>query len=897
MTDQKYVYKFKQNQADGTAAMRTLLGGKGANLQEMAGTIGLPVPPGFTIPTTVCDIYEQAGRKLPEDIKAQIRDGITFMEAALKDTGALFGNTDNPLLVSVRSGARESMPGMMDTILNLGLNDVIVEGLANKCGRRFAMDSYRRLLQMYADVVHHVAKETLDAPLNAAKKKAGARFDYELDAAALEQVVAELKVMFAKEVGHDFPQDPFDQLFEAVGAVFGSWNNARAIHYRNINGIPHHWGTATNVQAMVYGNYGDTSATGVAFTRDPSNGDARVFAEWLPNAQGEDVVSGVRTPGPLHEKDVNERNQEVGSLEKAMPAVYTQLCGYLDNLEKHFRDMQDVEFTIQEGTLYILQTRNGKRVAKAHVKIAVDLANEGMIDKKTAVLRVAPSKIEELMHPRLDPKDLKNHHHLATGLAASPGAATGTIICDADKAVQLANDGVKVILTRPDTSAEDVHGMNAATGILTATGGMTSHAAVVARGMGRPCVAGCAALDVDVKNGVVTISHRGQEDIVVREGDAITIDGTTGKVYQGAVKTIPAGNDEHLDTLLAWASEFNKLGVLANADTPVDAKIAIGFGADGIGLCRTEHMFFKAERVPIMQGMILSQDDEERAKRLAQLEVMQTEDFVEMFRALQGRQFTVRLLDPPLHEFVPHSDEDFEALAKELGSDVLKLKKTAADLHQVNPMLGVRGVRLTVIHPDITAMQARAFFAAAIKVKKEGIAIKPEIMVPFVMRHRELDTARAVVDKAAQEVFSATGDSCEYKVGTMIEIPRAALMAADIAEHADFFSFGTNDLTQMTLGLSRDDSGGFVPDYMAQGLISQDPFVRIDEDGVGKLIKMAVADGRSTRPKLHVGICGEQGGDPNSLAFFLAAGADYVSCSPFRIPAARLGAAQASLNM
>ncbi len=889
----KLWYGFSKGKADGDRTQKNLLGGKGANLAEMSN-LGIPVPPGFTLPTSLCDKYQADGNKLGDDVLTAIDEGIAFIEKAL-DTGdkrPRFGNPEQPLLVSVRSGARVSMPGMMDTVLNLGLNSKTVEGLAALTNnKRFALDSYRRLIQMFGDVVKGVDRELLEKPLDDFKEKKGVEFDHELTTEDLETIVEQILAAYVKAVGSPFPDDPKTQLREAVGAVFGSWDVPRAVTYRKLNKIPGDWGTAANVQTMVFGNFGDTSATGVAFTRDPSTGDKRSMGEWLPNAQGEDVVAGTRTPGPLHESGV-KGDSKVGSLEKAMPKAYEELTGIMEQLEQHYHDMQDVEFTIQDTTLFMLQTRSGKRTAAAALKTAVDMHKEGMIDKNEAVLRVTPEQIDQLMHPQIDPKADKTL--LATGLPASPGAAAGTVVIDPDEAEKLANKGQDVILVRKETSPEDIHGMHAARGILTATGGMTSHAAVVARGMGRPCIAGCSALSVDQKAGTVVIKQ-GAKKITLKIGDPITLDGGMGKVYEGIVPTVKAKLGGSFGEFMSWADDVRTKNVRANADTPEDARNAIELGAEGIGLCRTEHMFFAPDRIRAVREMILADDLASRRKALAKLEPMQKSDFVGIFEAMTGKPVTIRFLDPPLHEFLPHADEEMEAIAKELGVTFEELKQKRDSLHEFNPMLGHRGVRLGITYPEVYEMQARAVLDAACEAKKKGVDVLPEIMIPLVLGGEELRINREMVMRVADEVFEKNGMKVDFMVGTMIELPRAALMADDVAKYADFFSFGTNDLTQTTMGLSRDDAGRFLPEYVESGIFPADPFASLDQSGVGKLVAIGTELGRKVKPDLKVGVCGEHGGDPSSIAFFAKTGLNYVSCSPFRVPIARVALAHAAL--
>jgi len=871
MAAHRWVYLFR----DGNAQQRDLLGGKGANLAEMTN-VGLPVPPGFTVTTEACNAYFEDGARLPEGLWEQVLEGLADIE---RQMGRTFGSPDRPLLVSVRSGAKFSMPGMMDTILNLGLNDVTVRGLAAEADERFAYDCYRRLIQMFAKVVLDVNADLFEDVIDEHKRALGVRNDFELPADDLRRMVVEFKEIVRREAGQDFPDAPHDQLRAAIIAVFESWNNRRAIDYRNANNIPHNLGTAVNVQAMVYGNMGPDCATGVAFTRNPSTGEKRLFGEYLTNAQGEDVVAGVRTPQPI---------EQMADDPHVRPA-YQQLQEIAQRLEQHYRDMQDLEFTIQNGKLYMLQTRTGKRTGAAAVKIAVDMVNEGLISKEEAVLRVLPSQLDQLLHPTIDPSH--TGEILANGLPASPGAATGQVVFDADEAKALAEDGHDVILVRLETSPEDFHGMLAARAVLTARGGMTSHAAVVARGMGKPAVVGCTALQVDYDRQQITINGT-----VIPKGDYITLDGSTGAVMLGKVPTIEPQVHGDLATLLGWADEIRKLGVRANADTPEDAAKARELGAQGIGLCRTEHMFFQSDRIWAMREMIIATTEQERRAALAKLEPMQREDFAGIFRAMDGLPVTIRTLDPPLHEFLPHTDAEIEELARTMGIDPEIVKNKVVALREANPMLGHRGCRLGITAPEITEMQARAIFGAALDVAAEGVDVHPEIMIPLVGDVEELRLQREVVDRVAKEMFAEAGRTIPYLVGTMIELPRAALLADKIAEQAEFFSFGTNDLTQTTLGLSRDDSGRFLPYYVEHGIFKHDPFQVLDREGVGELIRIAVERGRKTRPDIKLGICGEHGGDPSSVEFCHQAGLDYVSASPFRVPIARLAAAQAALE-
>ncbi len=883
----KWVYRFGDGAAEGRADMKNLLGGKGANLAEMA-SLGLPVPPGLTITTEVCTYYYANGHSYPDTLESEVNQAIVAIE---KSVGAKFGDDENPLLVSVRSGARVSMPGMMDTVLNLGLNDKTVEGLAKQSGNaRFAWDSYRRFIQMYSDVVLGVDHYHFEELIELHKEEKGVDLDTELDADDWQEIASQFKAKTEEELGRPFPQDAKEQLWGAIGAVFSSWQIDRAKVYRKINNIPEDWGTAVNVQAMVFGNMGVTSATGVAFTRDPSTGANEYYGEYLIDAQGEDVVAGIRTPQNLTKAAREAAGATAPSMEESMPEVFAQLADVFDKLERHYRDMQDIEFTVQRGKLWMLQTRAGKRTAKAALKIAVDMAAEGLIDEKTAVLRVEPSALDQLLHPTLDPDAPRDI--FTRGLPASPGAAAGEVVFDADTAEALAKEGKAVILCRVETSPEDIHGMHAAKGILTARGGMTSHAAVVARGMGRPCVSGAGQLRIDSKAGVMTAVGR-----EVKEGDWITIDGASGEVMVGEVKTLQPELAGDFGTLMTWADRYRKLKVRTNADTPHDTRTAREFGAEGIGLCRTEHMFFEGERIVAVREMILAEDIAGRRSALAKLLPMQRSDFEEIFKIMRGLPVTIRLLDPPLHEFLPREEDEFEDVAKSIGADVKVLQRRAAELHEFNPMLGHRGCRLGITYPEIYEMQARAIFEAAIAVEKEGgETVVPEIMIPLVATRAELETLRRHVEAVAEEVFTEQDHRVEYLVGTMIELPRACLRADHIAVAADFFSFGTNDLTQTTIGISRDDAGRFLDQYVKQDIFAQDPFVSIDQEGVGELVEIGAERGRSTKPDLKLGICGEHGGDPASVEFCHRTGLDYVSCSPYRVPIARLAAAQAALK-
>ncbi|MBS0223669.1 MAG: pyruvate, phosphate dikinase [Proteobacteria bacterium] len=883
----KWVYSFGNGTAEGRADMRDLLGGKGANLAEMS-SLGLPVPPGFTVTTEVCTYYYANKESYPPELKDEVEKALAAVE---KIVGAKFGDANNPLLVSVRSGARASMPGMMDTVLNLGLNDRTVLGLAKSSGDdRFAWDSYRRFIQMYSNVVLDVAHHYFEEALELRKEDLGVHMDTELKADDWRSMVGEYKKIVEKRTGNPFPQEPREQLWGAIGAVFGSWMNQRAITYRRLHSIPESWGTAVNVQAMVFGNMGDDCATGVAFTRDPSTGINLFYGEYLVNAQGEDVVAGIRTPQHLTVEGKTAQKSDAPAMEEVMPEVFGQLAQVRETLEKHYRDMQDIEFTVQRGKLYMLQTRNGKRTAKAALKIAVDMVHEGLIDRKQAVARIVPASLDQLLHPTLDPKAPRKV--IAKGLPASPGAASGKVVFSADEAEKQARAGEKVILVRRETSPEDIHGMHAAEGILTSTGGMTSHAAVVARGMGKPCVAGAGDLRIDAKAG--TISVRGT---TVKAGGEITLDGGTGEIMLGVVPTVQPELSGDFAELMEWADEMRRLGIRANAETPTDAAQARKFGAEGIGLCRTEHMFFEGDRIVAVRQMILADDETSRRTALAKILPMQTRDFVELFEIMAGLPVTIRLLDPPLHEFLPKTDADMAQVAKDLGVEVKEIEARAHKLHEFNPMLGHRGVRLGISYPEIYEMQARAIFEAVAEVqKKHGKTVIPEIMIPLVATKKELDLMKAVVDQVAAEVSQLSGQKLEYMVGTMIELPRAALRAAEIAETAEFFSFGTNDLTQTTFGLSRDDSASFLEKYQQRGILDHDPFASLDTEGVGELIEIACERGRRTRNSLKLGICGEHGGDPASVYFCHKAGLDYVSCSPFRVPIARLAAAQAALG-
>ena len=883
----KWVYTFGNGTAEGSAADRNHLGGKGANLAEMA-SLGLPVPPGLTIVTDACSFYYQNGRSLPDDLKAQVLEGIEGMEAA---TGRGFGDTSLPLLLSVRSGARTSMPGMMDTVLNLGLNDRTVEALGHNAGdARFAWDSYRRFIQMYGDVVMGIDHEVFEEILEDEKARFGHELDTDLSAAEWQHVTALYKEVIEESLGQPFPQDPHVQLWGAIGAVFASWMNPRAVTYRMLHNIPAEWGTAVTVQAMVFGNLGSSSATGVAFTRNPSTGEKALYGEFLVNAQGEDVVAGIRTPQSITEAARIESGSDRPSLEKVMPDAFAEFGRICDRLEAHYRDMQDLEFTIERGKLWMLQARSGKRTTKAAMKIAVDMVAEGLITEEEAVLRIEPSSLDQLLHPTIDPK--VERHVIGTGLPASPGAATGAIVFTAEEAVMAEEEGRKVILVRVETSPEDIHGMHAAEGILTTRGGMTSHAAVVARGMGIPCVAGAGTMRVDLRNELLIGTG-----VTLKKGDVITIDGSTGQVLKGEVPMLQPELSGDFAQLMEWADKLRRMTVRTNADTPVDARAARSFGAEGIGLCRTEHMFFEGDRIQVMREMILAEDEEGRRAALGKLLPMQRSDFTELFSIMHGLPVTIRLLDPPLHEFLPKTEEEIGEVAAAMGMDAQLLSQRVDALHEFNPMLGHRGCRLAISYPEIAEMQARAIFEAAVLAAREtGAAVVPEIMVPLVGLKAELDYVKALIDKVAREVMTEGGLEISYLVGTMIELPRAALRAHVIAEAAEFFSFGTNDLTQTTFGISRDDASAFIPTYQRKGIIEHDPFISLDFDGVGELIRIAAERGRKTRPDMKLGICGEHGGDPASIHFCESANLDYVSCSPFRVPIARLSAAQAAIG-
>ncbi|MEP0234532.1 pyruvate, phosphate dikinase [Roseibium sp.] len=883
----KWVFNFGDGKADGAADKRNLLGGKGANLAEMSN-LGLPVPPGFTITTEVCTWYYDHDNSYPDDLRAQV-------EAALEQVGSItgrrFGDEKAPLLLSVRSGARVSMPGMMDTVLNLGLNDVTVKAIGEEAGdMRFAYDSYRRFIQMYSDVVLGVDHHEFEEILEEHKSLNDLMLDTEITADDWVGIIEKFKTLVETELETPFPQDPQVQLWGAIGAVFSSWMVPRAKTYRRLHDIPATWGTAVNVQAMVFGNMGETSATGVAFTRNPSTGEKALYGEFLVNAQGEDVVAGIRTPQDITEKARLEAGSTKPSLENLMPECFNEFQAICDRLEGHYRDMQDLEFTIEKGKLWMLQTRAGKRTAKAALKIAVDMAAEDLLTEEEAVLRVEPAALDQLLHPTIDPKAKRDI--VATGLPASPGAACGAIVFTSDEAEEAKTAGRKVILVRVETSPEDIHGMHAAEGILTSRGGMTSHAAVVARGMGKPCVSGAGMLRIDYRTGTIAAGSR-----ILNKGDVITVDGATGQVLFGEVDMLQPALSGDFGTLMGWADKVRRMKVRTNAETPADAKVAREFGAEGIGLCRTEHMFFEGERIVAVREMILSETEEGRRAALAKLLPMQRQDFTKLFEIMKGLPVTIRLLDPPLHEFLPHNDSDLADVAKAMGVDPTKLRERALSLHEFNPMLGHRGCRLLVSYPEIAEMQARAIFEAAVEAGKvTGDHVVPEIMVPLVGLKGELDLVRASIEQTAEAVQKEAGVELTYQIGTMVELPRAALQGAEIAKSAEFFSFGTNDLTQTTFGISRDDAASFLGTYQAKGLIEQDPFVSLDQDGVGELVKIGAERGRSTRSDIKLGICGEHGGDPASIQFCESVGLDYVSCSPFRVPIARLAAAQSALN-
>jgi pyruvate,orthophosphate dikinase len=887
---EKFVYTFGDGTAEGNTGMKLLLGGKGANLAEMSN-LGIPVPAGFTISTDVCSAYYENGGKYSEEVKKQVQNGITSIE---KIMGPLFGDVKNPLLVSVRSGAPASMPGMMDTVLNLGLNDDTVKGLSEKTGNeRFSWDSYRRFVQMYGDVVMDMKPESkeeedpFEVIIQSLKNERGVQLDTDLTADDLKKLVSMFKEAIKKNTGKEFPTDPWEQLWGAISAVFGSWNNPRARTYRKLNNIPADWGTAVNVQSMVYGNMGDDCATGVAFTRDPATGNKMFYGEYLVNAQGEDVVAGIRTPQPVNES--TKSNPEHKTLQEIMPEAYNELDRIYKSLEEHYKDMQDIEFTIQRGKLWMLQTRNGKRTAEAAVRIAVEMVEEGLIDKDTAVLRVDPQQLDQLLHPTFDPKAQKEV--VAKGLPASPGAATGRMVFHADEAEEWVGRGEQVILVRIETSPEDIGGMNVAKGILTSRGGMTSHAAVVARGMGICCVAGCGNLNIDYRTKEMKVGNQ-----VFKEGDWISLDGSLGEVIKGKVPTVTPELSGNFGKLMTWADDLRRLKVRTNADTPHDADVARNFGAEGIGLCRTEHMFFEGDRIIAVREMILADDETGRRKALEKLLPYQREDFYGILKAMHDLPVTIRTLDPPLHEFLPHDDQNQQEMAEEMGITLAEVKAKVDSLHEFNPMLGHRGCRLGVTYPEITEMQARAIMEAACQLTKEGVKVYPEIMIPLIGTKAELTNQKTVVKRVADQVQKEFGVEVDYMIGTMIEIPRAALTADEIAEEADFFSFGTNDLTQMAFGYSRDDAGKFLAEYVEKGILPEDPFQVLDQSGVGQLVEMAVKKGRSTKKNLKIGICGEHGGEPKSVGFCHRVGMDYVSCSPFRVPIARLAAAQEVLR-
>jgi len=897
----KYVYLFGNGEADGTAEMKNLLGGKGANLAEM-NHLGIPVPPGFTITTDVCTHYYKNDLNFPDELDSQIQESLSKVEAIMDSN---FGDETNPLLLSVRSGARQSMPGMMDTVLNVGLASSTIPGLIKKTNNpRFVYDAYRRLIMMYADVVMEKAagikpsdgegiRQKLENILNTYKKEKGLVADTDLSAEDWITVSNSFKSEIRTTLDSDFPDDPVAQLWGGIKAVFQSWNGSRAISYRRIENIPDQWGTAVNVQAMVFGNMGESSATGVAFTRNPASGENIFFGEWLSNAQGEDVVAGLRTPNPLNEETKTSETQNLPSLESSMPELYAQLAEIRNNLEVHYSDMQDIEFTIQDGRLWMLQTRTGKRTGTSAIKMAVDMCNQGMIDKKTAIMRVMPEQLDELLHPMLDTESEKQATFLAKGLPAGPGGATGRIVFTADDAEAWHNNGEQVILIREETSPEDVHGMHAAEAILTAKGGMTSHAALVARGWGKCCIVGCSAIHINKETKEVSVG-----DAVLKEGDWVTMNGTRGNLYKGKVNLIPSNPDTHPEykILMEWADEFRTLKIRTNAESPSDAAQAIRFGAEGIGLCRTEHMFFDETRILAMRKMILADNESDRRTAVMGLLPFQKEDFKGILKAMEGKPVTIRLLDPPLHEFITLNDNQIQELADNLSLERSKVEKRIAGLHELNPMLGHRGCRLGVAYPEITEMQSRAIFEATAELTKEGVSILPEVMIPLVGTVAEYTDQEDIVRKVAKDVRNETGVEFKYLVGTMIELPRACLTADEIAQHAEFFSFGTNDLTQTTFGFSRDDIGSFLPDYLERNILPGDPFQSLDVSGVGKLVSMAVKLGRGVNSKLKIGICGEHGGDPSSIEFCKEMGLDYVSCSPFRVPIARLAAAQASIR-
>jgi pyruvate,orthophosphate dikinase len=882
----KWVYFFSANNTEGNKEMKDLLGGKGANLAEMC-SLKLPVPPGFTITTEACLDYYEQNKKINDQIKEQVLKSLTEVE---KLTNKKFGDASNPLLFSVRSGSKFSMPGMMDTVLNLGLNDQTVKGLAkNSNNARFAWDSYRRFIQMFSNVVLNVNTSILESNLEDLKEARGVHEDTKLSASDLEELVSVYKSVLLEEYGITFPQDPMEQLWRAIAAVFGSWNNARAIKYREMHNISHKLGTAVNIQSMVFGNLGETSATGVCFTRNPSTGEKVFFGEYLINAQGEDVVAGIRTPAPINDTSKNETNKSLATLEEKLPQAYSELVSVYKKLEAHYKDMQDIEFTIENGTLYMLQTRNGKRTINAALKIAVDLVSEGLLTKKESIMRISPEELNNLLHPRLDPAAKKIL--LASGLPASPGAASGKIVFHSEDAVAWKERSEKVLLVRQETSPEDISGMVSAQGILTARGGMTSHAAVVARGMGKPCVVGCQALIIDSKRKTLSVAGK-----LFKEGDYLTFDGATGELFEGEVKTIEAQITENFGTYMSWADEFRTLKVRTNADNPEDSSVAIKFGAEGIGLCRTEHMFFAPERILAVREMIFAQNKEERELALAKLLPFQKEDFIGIFKVMNGKPVNIRLLDPPLHEFLPHEEAEQKELAQSLKVSVETIKNRGSFLHEFNPMLGHRGCRLAITYPEIYLMQIRAIIEAAIECKNTGVKVFPEIMIPLTMDLTEFQILKKESLELIQKIFQEKKSEVKFKFGTMLELPRACIIADEIATEAEFFSFGTNDLTQTTMGLSRDDATKFLPSYIENGIYSVDPFVSIDQKGVGFLVKYAVKAGREKNNKISIGVCGEHGGDPHSIHFFQKAGLDYISCSPFRVPVARLAAAQAAIK-
>jgi pyruvate,orthophosphate dikinase len=882
----KWVYGFSSTKTDGDKSFKDLLGGKGANLAEMCN-LKLPVPSGFTVSTEACLDYYKHEKSISNEIQKQVLEALNIVE---KDTGKKFGDKSNPLLFSVRSGAKVSMPGMMDTVLNLGMNDDTVVAMAQKTGNpRFAWDSYRRFIQMFANVVMGFNTSILEAQLEDLKEARDYQNDTDLDAEDLQELVDVYKQVLLEEYGKSFPQDPMEQLWSAIGAVFGSWNNARAMKYRDMNGFSHEWGTAVNVQSMVFGNTGDTSGTGVCFTRDPSTGEKIFFGEYLMNAQGEDVVAGIRTPGPINEASKNDSNKTFKTLEEVMPEAFKELTRIYLSLEAHYKDMQDIEFTIEEGKLYILQTRNGKRTINAGLKIAVDLVNEKLITQKEALMKIQPEDLDNLLHPRLDPNAKTNK--LATGLPASPGAACGQIVFNSEIAQDWVDSGKKVMLVRQETSPEDIGGMNVAQGILTARGGMTSHAAVVARGMGKPCVAGCTVLEINEKEKTLKIGPS-----IFKEGDFITIEGGSGDVFEGIVPTIEAKISENFAIFMSWADEHRRLRVRANADNPEDSKIALSFGAEGIGLCRTEHMFFAPERILAVRQMIFADSKEERQKALDKILPFQREDFEGIFEEMNGLPVNIRLLDPPLHEFLPHKETEMQELADALNVDLKVIKLRQNSLHEFNPMLGHRGCRLGITYPEIYKMQVRAIMEAAVNSAQKGIVVIPELMIPLIATAKELEILKNESLEVIDQVFKEKNKTIKYKLGTMLELPRACITASEVAKHAEFFSFGTNDLTQTTFGLSRDDAGKFLPMYQSRGIFERDPFVALDQTGVGFLVEHAVKTGKEANKDLHCGICGEHGGEPSSIEFCHKAGLDYVSCSPFRVPIARLAAAQAALK-